>query len=165
MDSGCLGLSAYFEGMPGGLLNRSSNRQAEAPGIAWASLTDKAGAVHCLVNGRLIASRAIPSGGQFKQLWRSDLWPNYSDAGSRSSTESAYRLSFSSPTIANGHVHLSTLSDELRIYGWSLGAMSRPNPRYPAPPDRLLPGRGLLPGTELAVPNGRFNLLLKSFKC
>src|SRR6185503_341686 len=62
-------------GMPGGTLSVSSSPTDPMSGILWATVPLKDDAVENIVEGRLLAFQAVPSGNKLKVLWDSQSNP------------------------------------------------------------------------------------------
>jgi hypothetical protein len=94
------------DGMPGGFLSVSANGNQESTGIVWASMPIAGDANQATVDGVL---RAFDASDLTKELWNSSMNPVRDSVGKYAK--------FSSPTIANGKVYLSTFSNQLNVYG------------------------------------------------
>lgn len=92
-------------GDSGAELSTSSNNTLDGTGILWASYPLVGNAGHAVTPGVL---RAFDANDITKELWNSTA--NANDAVGNFAK-------FSSPTIANGHVYLSTFSNQVVVYG------------------------------------------------
>src|SRR5262249_23041918 len=91
-------------GMPGGMLSISANGTKD--GILWAHLPLIGDANQAVVNGVV---RAFDAANVGVELWSSD------DNAPRDSSGKFGK--FTSPTIANGKVYISTFSNAICVYG------------------------------------------------
>ena len=93
-------------GMPGGMLSLSANGATSGTGILWAALSRGGDANHTPQPGIL---RAYDAGNVTRELWNSEQNATRDTLGLFSK--------FSSPTIADGKVFVSTFSNKLVVYG------------------------------------------------
>ena len=94
------------EGAIGAMLSTSSNGDKDGTGIVWASYASNGDANQSVRPGIL---RAFDANDITKELWNSDQNATRDAVGNYAK--------FSSPTIANGKVYLSTFSNQLIAYG------------------------------------------------
>jgi hypothetical protein len=92
------------DGMPGGMLSISAN--GEDAGILWAYLPEVGDANHAVVPGEL---RAFDATDVSVELWNSSQ--------NRPRDSPGDFAKFTSPTVANGRVYLSTFSHAVCVYG------------------------------------------------
>lgn len=100
-----MGLPNGPTGWSGAVLSVSSNGTKDSTGIVWASYAATGNANQSVCPGIL---RAFDANNVSRELWNNSLNPN-DNAGNYAK--------FSSPTIANGHVYLSTFSNQVVVYG------------------------------------------------
>jgi hypothetical protein len=94
------------DGMPGAFFSVSANGSTEGTGILWAYLPEKGDANQKVVVGQLHAFDAANVG---VELWNS---------GQNETRDGPGNLAkFTSPTVANGRVYLSTFSNAVCVYG------------------------------------------------
>ena len=93
-------------GQSGAVLSVSSNGSADGTGIVWAAYAASGDAEHAVSPGVL---RAFDANDVTKELWNNRQNIARDDAGSYAK--------FASPTIANGHVYLTTFSNQVVVYG------------------------------------------------
>jgi hypothetical protein len=92
--------------MPGGMLSISANGAAEGTGILWAYLPEMGDANHAVVPGEL---HAFDAANVSIELWNTAQNPGRDSVGNFGK--------FASPTVANGHVYVSTFSKAVCAYG------------------------------------------------
>jgi hypothetical protein len=94
------------DGMPGASMSISANGSTEGTGIVWTNLPLKGDANNAVVPGELHAFDAANVG---VELWNSNQNPGRDSPGQLAK--------FTSPTVANGRVYLSTFSQQVCVYG------------------------------------------------
>ncbi|MDB5134426.1 MAG: hypothetical protein JWP37_1029 [Mucilaginibacter sp.] len=92
-------------GQNGAMLSVSSNGSTAGTGILWASYASSGDAEHTVSPGIL---RAFDANDITKELWSNDQTV---------ADNAGYYAKFSAPTIVNGHVYLSTFSNQVVVYG------------------------------------------------
>jgi hypothetical protein len=92
--------------MPGGMLSVSARGADPGTGILWAYLPESGDANHAVVPGEL---RAFDAADVSVELWNSSQ--------NRPRDSPGAFAKFTSPTIANGRVYLSTFSRAVCVYG------------------------------------------------
>lgn len=100
------GMRDAKEGMPGGFLSISANKQSD--GIVWAAMPLADDSYLDDVRGTLRAFDATPQNDGLLSLWCSDT---------EEPAEDFKFAKFVPPTVANGRVYLATFSDRVIVYG------------------------------------------------
>lgn len=127
------------DGMPGGFLTISANKNKKGSGIVWASRPYLADANRQTVAGLF---QAYDAEDLSKVLWSSEDNPDRDRVG--------MFAKFNPPTVANGKVYLGTFSGELVVYGLHPPAST---PDVPAPPANApAPDAPVAPGPNAPAP-------------
>ncbi len=137
-------LSAPVPKMPGGILSVSADGATAGSGLLWSNMTIDSSANQATVPGVL---RAFDASDVTVQLWTSQ------DNAARDSLGNFGK--FTSPTVTNGKVYLSTFSNQLVVYGLlPAGATLQASPS-PAPLGQPVTLTAVVLGPERGMPTGQ----------